>query len=101
MNDDDWRASYAKALGVFLNGEEIASTDRRGRRVLDDSFYIIFNAGSEPLSFCMPAEMESRSWQCVLNTETGHIGMNSSRESLKEIAVCSRSLHVYQCRRVP
>lgn len=101
MNDDDWRASYAKALGVFLNGEEIASTDERGCQVVDDSFYVIFNAGGEALTFCMPKELETREWVCVLNTETGHVGAGGARTDTSAIAVCSRSLHVYRCRRTP
>ncbi|MEW6475492.1 MAG: glycogen debranching protein GlgX [Actinomycetota bacterium] len=47
MRDDDWRAGFAKAVGVFLNGEEIPDPDPRGRRIVDDSFLVLFNAHLE------------------------------------------------------
>lgn len=99
MNEDDWRASYAKALGVFLNGDGIASTDKRGAEVVDDSFYVIFNAGSEALEFSLPEELAGRAWQCVLNTETGHVGSGQDLKPATAIFACSRSLQVYRCRR--
>src|SRR5438270_212225 len=54
MRDGDWHNGYAKSLGVFLNGEEIAAPDPRGRRVRDDSFFILFNAHFEPIRFTLP-----------------------------------------------
>ena len=51
MSDEDWGAGFAKSLGVFLNGDEIPNLDAAGRRVLDESFYLIFNAHWEPVEF--------------------------------------------------
>ena len=99
MNDEDWRASYAKALGVFLNGDGIASTDARGCSVHDDSFYVIFNAGSESLSFCLPDEIFDREWECVVNTESGLVWDGHPLDDCSSILVASRSLHVYRSRR--
>ena len=46
MSDEDWQAGFAKSLGVFLNGDAIPTRDERGERVVDDSFYVMFNAHS-------------------------------------------------------
>src|SRR5260370_20513321 len=54
MSDEDWGAGFAKSLGVFLNGDEIPSVDAAGRRVVDQSFYLIFNAHCEPVDFVLP-----------------------------------------------
>ena len=31
MTDDDWQVSYARSIGVFLNGEAIAALGTAGR----------------------------------------------------------------------
>ena len=46
MTDEDWGGS-PPVVGVFLNGEEIASPDSRGRQVLDESFLLLFNGHHE------------------------------------------------------
>src|SRR5688572_30684141 len=42
MSQDDWDKGFAKSLGVFLNGDAIASVDDQGEPVSDDSFLILF-----------------------------------------------------------
>ncbi len=71
MSDEDWGAGFAKSLGVFLNGDEISGVDAAGRRVLDESFYLIFNAHWEPVEFAMPPERWGQSWSRVLDTRNG------------------------------
>jgi glycogen operon protein len=67
MTDADWAASFARSLGVFIHGEGIPTADAYGRRVLDDSFFIIFNAHSEPLTFSVP-EALGGGWKAALDT---------------------------------
>lgn len=54
MSEDDWNVSFAKTLGIFLNGKGIGASDARGYKVADDDFYIVFNAHWEPLNFDLP-----------------------------------------------
>ncbi len=68
MSEEDWKAGFAKSLGVFLNGDAIASTDMYGDRVTDDSFYFIFNAHHEPLQFTMPEASFAQNWLKVIDT---------------------------------
>jgi glycogen operon protein len=68
MSEDDWRAGFAKSLGVFLNGGEIRSPNDHGEPVLDDSFYLMFNAHHEPLEFTLPEEKWGEKWTVVLDT---------------------------------
>ena len=68
MSEDDWRAGFAKSLGVFLNGGEIRSPNEYGEPVLDDSFYLMFNAHHEPLGFTLPEEKWGEKWTVVLDT---------------------------------
>jgi glycogen operon protein len=68
MSEDDWRAGFAKSLGVFLNGSAIPSPNERGEQVIDASFYVMFNAHHEPLDFKLPEEKWGTRWVVLLNT---------------------------------
>jgi len=71
MSDDDWGVSFAKSLGVFISGDEMPSLDAAGRRIHDDSFYLIFNAHWEPVEFTLPSERWGQGWSRVLDTSNG------------------------------
>jgi isoamylase len=68
MTNNDWNTGYAKALGVFLNGDAISEPDPRGERVRDDSFLLLFSADDQPVTFTLPAARFGRSWTMVLDT---------------------------------
>ena len=68
MSDQDWQAGFAKSLGVFLNGDAIPTPDEHGRRIVDDSFYVMFNAHSEPVEFVLPESKWGEQWTIALDT---------------------------------
>jgi glycogen operon protein len=68
MNEENWKSSFAKSLGVYLNGRGIHSIGPKGETVIDDSFYVIFNAYHEPLSFKLPPVKYGPLWSIVLDT---------------------------------
>jgi isoamylase len=68
MSDENWQAGFAKSLGVFLNGDAIPSPNERGERVVDDSFYLMFNAHHEAVTFTLPEEKWGTRWVEMLNT---------------------------------
>ncbi|HTU59305.1 MAG TPA: hypothetical protein VMF89_12740 [Polyangiales bacterium] len=45
--------------------------DDRGRRILDDSFYMMFNAHHEARDFTLPPRRWGEQWQLVMDTERG------------------------------
>ena len=50
MTRRDWGDGELRAIGLFLNGDEIpARTPRRASHVIDDSFLLLFNAHHEPV----------------------------------------------------
>ena len=70
ISDEDWQEAEAKSIGIFLNGEEIPSPDRRGNRIFDDSFVVLFNAQAEAQTFIIPKALrDDRQWQIVLDTK--------------------------------
>jgi glycogen operon protein len=57
---------------VFLNGDAIPTPNERGERVVDDSFYLMFNAHDAPVDFTLPPAAWGRRWTLLLDTfETG------------------------------
>jgi glycogen operon protein len=65
MTEDDWNTSFARAIGVFLNGEAIPHRDTRGQRIRDDSFLLLFNAAPEPVQWTLPPGVAgSRGTRC-------------------------------------
>ena len=68
MTGEDWDAGFAKSLTVFLNGQAISEPDRRGERVQDDSFLLLFNASDDDLSFVIPPRRYGPRWSKVLDT---------------------------------
>ncbi|HEX9352876.1 MAG TPA: glycogen debranching protein GlgX [Streptosporangiaceae bacterium] len=68
MTDADWKTGYAKAMGVFLNGDAITEPDPRGDRVRGETFLLLFSADSQPARFTLPGEDFGRTWEVVLDT---------------------------------
>ncbi|HYW25796.1 MAG TPA: glycogen debranching protein GlgX [Terriglobales bacterium] len=68
MGAADWRNGYARSLGVFLNGDEIAAPDPRGRRLRDDSFFLLLNAYDQAMRFTIPRGPYGRRWMRILDT---------------------------------
>lgn len=69
MTDEHWNVDFAKSMAIFLNGQGIHSVGPKGEHVIDDSFYIIFNAFHEPLSFKLPARQYGINWIKELDTD--------------------------------
>ena len=67
MTDDDWDA-YGQSMAVFLNGDAITEPDPRGRRIVDDSFLLLVNTGSEGTWFDLPRPPYDGPWEVVLDT---------------------------------
>ena len=68
MTEDDWKVTYARSIGVFLNGGAIAALGSRGQRVVDDSFFAIFNAYEGDLEFVLPSVAYAEAWTVVIDT---------------------------------
>jgi glycogen operon protein len=68
MTLQDWQNGYARAVMAFLNGDRLMAPDRRGTKVVDDSFVILFNAHHEELQFTLPPKEYGEWWLVVLDT---------------------------------
>lgn len=68
MSDEHWSHDFAKSMAVFFNGKGLHNSGPKGEQIVDDSFYIIFNAHYEPLDFTLPLEKYGHTWTKVLDT---------------------------------
>jgi isoamylase len=97
MREDQWNDGFAKAIGVFLNGEEIATAGQRGERIIDDSFLLLFNAHYESIEFLLPLDLQVWEWVVMIDTTKPRF-VRRGRRYLedKPITVEGRSLMVLQ-----
>ncbi|MDG4562923.1 MAG: glycogen debranching protein GlgX [Candidatus Competibacter sp.] len=98
MTEEQWHDGLAKAIGIFLNGEEIATPNRRGERIIDDSFILLFNADHEPVEFSLPEDLREWAWRTVMDTAQPRFlqrGRGYGTEA-PEVPVAGRALVVLQ-----
>jgi len=92
MTDEHWNTSFAKSLAVYLNGKGIHTVSPRGEPIVDDSFYVIFNAHHEPLDYTLPAEKYGKSWKKIVDTFEGVVGEGPSYKPGDKVRVEARSI---------
>jgi isoamylase len=68
MTRRDWDNTESRAIGVFLNGEELKAETKDGEEVRDESFLLLFNAHFEDITFRLPARRFGAHWELVLAT---------------------------------
>ena len=73
MTEENWKLDFAKSLGVYLNGLALRMKGEKGEEIMDDSFYIIFNAAHHPLMYKLPSEEFGTTWTKIIDTNTGNI----------------------------
>ncbi|TVR29977.1 MAG: glycogen debranching enzyme GlgX, partial [Spirochaetaceae bacterium] len=96
MEDSYWNEGYAKSIAIYLNGSAVPSPDVFGLKVIDDSFYLIFNAHYEPLDFTLPDKVWGRRWRMVIDSAEGWIEDRRVLSAGDRVAAESRSVIVLQ-----
>lgn len=98
MSEEHWNTGYAKSLGIFLNGYGFHYPGSKGERVVDDDFYVIFNAHHEPLEFKIPNGKYGKGWTKVLDTKENIIGEGETFAPEKTVVAEGRSVILLQHR---
>ncbi len=92
MTEENWMHDFAKSLGVFLNGHGIRTKGPKGEPIIDNSFYIIFNAYHGKLEYILPPEKYGKQWTKVLDTSENLIDETEGTYQAGEaISVLGRS----------
>ncbi|NUT40780.1 MAG: glycogen debranching protein GlgX [Thermoactinospora sp.] len=93
MTDADWNVGYARSLAVFLNGDAITEPDRRGRRIKDDSFLLLFNAHHDTIGFTVPKDY-GEMWLTEIDTAMPIIVESQVSRAGETVPVAGRSVQV-------
>lgn len=97
MTEEQWSIGFAKAIAVFLNGEEIPEVGYKGERVMDDSFILFFNAHYEMIEFVLPPKLSHRKWRVIIDTkEPSFVNDWVFYTQDKTVPVADRSIVVLQ-----
>jgi glycogen operon protein len=70
MTEEDWHAGRPDPLGMLLDGR-LDDLDWRGRRLHDDTFFVVFHAGEEPRKLRAPAPPAKGRWRLEWATVDG------------------------------
>lgn len=71
MKERHWEESFAKSLAVFLAGKGLRSKGLKGEEIVDDNFYIIFNAHHDKVEYRLPEKLPEGEWLKALDTFDG------------------------------
>jgi glycogen operon protein len=85
MTDEHWQQDFAKSVAVFLNGQGLHAVNSEGNKVIDDNFYIIFNAHHEPLDYKLPESKYSADWQVLIDTSKPVFNPTNKRYKAGEV----------------
>lgn len=94
MSAEHWNNDFAKSLAVYLNGQGLHALDPNGKRIVDDSFYIIFNAHYGSIEYKLPVKKYGAQWIKVLDTGLNVFEDGSTFNAEDVVLVKSRSIVV-------
>jgi len=99
MPDESWDHGFARSLAIFLSGEGIHSIGEKGEQIVDDNFYLIFNAHYEGLEFVLPKKKKyGRVWEKVIDTDLdGGDTPNETYTAGSGVQIAGRAIQVYRC----
>jgi glycogen operon protein len=91
MTAQDWETPDTHVVGLFLNGDDMGSRTQEGEPVVDDSFLVLVNASSEPVTFVLPSRRFGRRWDVVVQTDDPD-APTASHPARGQVEADSRSL---------
>lgn len=77
MTTENWKEGFAKSLAIYLDGHGIHSKDYTGEPIIDDSFFLVFNAHNEPVEYKLPTKVFGDNWKKILDTNTNFVDEES------------------------
>jgi isoamylase len=94
MTQENWQQDFAKSIAVYLNGQGLHAVDSEGVKVIDDSFYVIFNAHNEAIDYKLPAQEYAKKWDVVIDTASYEQQNKDTYSPMDIIRVDGRSVIV-------
>ncbi len=94
LSDDHWNHDFARSVAVFINGRALRTRNEVGEAVIDDGFYVIFNAHWEPVEYRLPDGMYAENWTKIVDTTDSVVEDEETYEAGSSITVQGRSIVV-------
>ena len=91
MTRRDWDNTGSRAIGAFLNGEELGTQNAHGEELRDDSFLLLFNGHFEEITFRLPARRFATRWEVVLRDRASARPSASSRAATSRRVALARA----------
>ena len=96
MTAEAWGQGHARALAVFLSGDGLGDVDAQGRPLRDDSFLLLFNAHSGPVSFVLPHGLSAGPGELLVDTRSAHPPAGVSIEPGQAYELAGRALALFR-----
>ncbi|KQS30948.1 glycogen debranching protein GlgX [Dyadobacter sp. Leaf189] len=98
VTDDQWDSAAAGVFGVYLNGNGIRCVDMNNERIVDDTFFLIFNCTQEAVDFVLPSDDCGDEWRIVIDTDACMIAESGDDFKPGEVlSIPDRSVMVLKC----
>ncbi|HSD19970.1 MAG TPA: glycogen debranching protein GlgX [Anaeromyxobacter sp.] len=68
MTEEDWQKPFAKSVAFLLGGDQIATPDDRGERIVGDSLLVLMNASHERVTYVLPDVDWGQEWEVLVDT---------------------------------
>ncbi len=95
MTGENFDCDFAKSLALYLNGRGIRNAGEKGAQVIDDDFYLVFNAHHEGLQYKLPPEEYGKKWIKILDTD-GEIEQEEAYEASQMVDIAARSVVLFK-----
>ena len=79
MTEENWTNDFAKSLTVYLNGKSLRTVDELGNPVMDDNFFLLFNAHYDGIDFTLPDGRYGGNWAKVIDTSDDFVSEEGLR----------------------
>ena len=93
VTGDRWWDPQLRTLGMYLDGRGIRTRDRRGQRVVDDSFLLLLHLGGDDRTVVLPGPPWAQEYEVVV--DTAQVLPEGARLS-GSVDVCARSVLVLE-----
>jgi glycogen operon protein len=68
MRESQWNAPWMRSIGVMFNGTTLNEVDETGQSIVDDSFLLLLNSHSDPVTYTLPQSPRNRNWELAMDT---------------------------------
>ncbi len=95
MNDEDWQNAHTQSVAMFLAGNGLRETDRKGQALKDDHLLLMLSASHEDLEFTLPQLPGCAHWELLIDTSNDEA--QETHEAGEKTLLPGRALKLFRC----